>query len=130
MASSEPIDIAKTFFAHWSANRIDEALAMLSDDVLYDNVPFPDIVGRDNVRQFHEGFGIGTAFTVDWKVTAIAADGNVVLNERVDVFTHQSGGTITLPVMGTITVANGMITVWRDYFDAADFDRQLAQIKR
>jgi len=128
--TSEPIDIAKTFFAHWSANRIGEAIAMLSEDVLYDNVPFPDIVGRENVRKFHADFGLGTTFIVDWKVTAIAASGNVVLNERVDVFTHQSGTTITLPVMGTITVENDVITVWRDYFDPADFDRQLSQIKR
>jgi limonene-1,2-epoxide hydrolase len=126
----EPIDIARTFFAHWSANRIDDALAMLSEDVLYDNVPFPDIVGRENVRKFHADFGLGTAFTVDWKVTAIAAAGNVVLNERVDIFTHQSGEKITLPVMGTVTVENGAITVWRDYFDPADFDRQLSRIKR
>ncbi len=42
--SQMPIEIARTFFAHWSANRIDDALAMLSDDVLYDNVPFPNIV--------------------------------------------------------------------------------------
>ena len=86
--SSEPIDIARTFFAHWNANRIDDALAMLSEDVLYDNVPFPNIVGRENVRKFHAGFGIGTDFTVDWKVTAIAAARNVVLNERIDVFLH------------------------------------------
>ena len=32
--TSEPIDIARTFFAHWSANRIDDALSMLSEDVL------------------------------------------------------------------------------------------------
>jgi len=124
-----PVDIAKTFFAHWSANRIDDALAMLSQNVLYDNVPFPNIVGRENVRKFHAGFGIGTAFSVDWKVTAIAAAENVVLNERVDVFTHVSGKTITLPVMGTLTIDNGVITIWRDYFDPTDFDRQLAQIK-
>jgi limonene-1,2-epoxide hydrolase len=128
--TAAPIEIATTFFAHWSANRIDDALAMLSEDVLYDNVPFPDVVGREAVRRFHADFGLGTTFTVDWKVTAIAAAGNVVLNERVDVFTHQSGATITLPVMGTITVEDGVITVWRDYFDPADFDRQLAQVKR
>jgi limonene-1,2-epoxide hydrolase len=52
------------------------------------------------------------------------------LNERIDVFTHQSGETITLPVMGTITVENDKITVWRDYFDPTDFDRQLSKIKR
>lgn len=43
--STNPIDIATTFFGHWSANRIEDALAMLSDDVLYDNVPLPNIMG-------------------------------------------------------------------------------------
>lgn len=124
-----PVQIAQLFFSHWSNNRIDEALSMLADDVLYDNVPFPDIVGRDAVAAFHRGFGVGTEFLLDWQVTHIAADGNVVLNERIDIFRHRDGGTITLPVMGTITVAGGKITVWRDYFDAADFDRQLARIR-
>ncbi len=130
MMTAEPIEIARTFFAHWSANRMEDAIAMLAEDVLYDNVPFPDIVGRERVRKFHADFGLGTSFTVDWKVTAIAAVGNVVLNERVDIFTHESGGTITLPVMGTVTVEDGLISVWRDYFDPTDFDRQLARIKR
>jgi limonene-1,2-epoxide hydrolase len=128
--SPTPIEVAQTFFDHWSANRIDEAIAMLAEDVLYDNVPFPDIVGRENVRKFHMDFGIGSTFTVDWKVVQIAAAGNVVLNERVDIFIHKSGGRITLPVMGTLTVEDGMITVWRDYFDPADFDRQLGQLGR
>jgi limonene-1,2-epoxide hydrolase len=124
-----PIDTAQRFFAHWSANRIDDALAMLSDDVLYDNVPFPDIVGRAGVEQFHKGFGIGTTYRVDWRVTHIAAAGNVVLNERLDIFHHKDGGTITLPVMGTLSVEEGRITVWRDYFDAEDFERQLAALR-
>ena len=130
MTTHDPIYVAETFFAHWSGNRVDQAIAMLSEDVLYDNVPFPDIVGRGNVRKFHADFGMGTAFKADWKVINIAVSGNVVLNERVDVFTHVSGATITLPVMGTITVVNGVITVWRDYFDAGDFDRQLKLIER
>jgi limonene-1,2-epoxide hydrolase len=56
--TSEPIHIAETFLAHWNANRIDEAIATLSEDVLYENVPFPDIVGRENVRKFHADFGL------------------------------------------------------------------------
>lgn len=126
--SPTPIETAKTFFAHWSANRIEDALAMLADDVLYDNVPLPDVIGRENVRKFHADFGIGTVFKVDWEVTEIAVSGNVVLNERIDIFTHESGGQITLPVMGTLTVENGKITLWRDYFDLGSFERQLAAI--
>ncbi|MGF9691369.1 limonene-1,2-epoxide hydrolase family protein [Rhizobium sp. 0TCS1.26] len=128
--TNDPISIANAFFSHWTANRIDDALALLADDVLYDNVPFPDIVGRENVRKFHHDFGVGTSFTVDWTVTHIAATGNVVLNERVDIFRHASGGMITLPVMGTLTIEDGSIKVWRDYFDPADFDRQLAGLTR
>ena len=121
---TDPIDIARTFFAHWSAHRIDDALAMLAPDVLYDNVPFPDIAGRENVRKFHTDFGIGSIFTVDWQVVHMAVAGKVVLNERADIFKHRDGGTITLPVMGTLTIESGVITVWRDYFDPTDFDRQ------
>jgi limonene-1,2-epoxide hydrolase len=62
-------------------------------------------------------------------VTQIAAAGNVVLNERIDVLRHKGGGSITLPVMGAITVVDGRIGVWRDYFDPADFERQFAKIK-
>lgn len=128
--SKTPIEIATIFFGHWTANRIDDALAMLSDDVLYDNVPLPNVIGRDNVRKFHEDFGVGTAFKVDWTVMNIAASGSVVFNERIDIFTHESSAIITLPVMGTVTVENGIITVWRDYFDLAGFERQLALLKR
>ncbi|MRW82647.1 limonene-1,2-epoxide hydrolase [Pseudoduganella sp. FT26W] len=124
-----PLQIAELFFEHWNHNRIDDALAMLAEDVLYDNVPFPDIIGRSAIGDFHRGFGIGTDFLLDWKVTHIAVAGNVVLNERIDIFKHRNGGTITLPVMGTITVVDGEITVWRDYFDPADFDRQLAKVR-
>jgi limonene-1,2-epoxide hydrolase len=127
--SEDAIRVANEFFGHFNANRIDEALAMLTDDVLYDNVPFPNIIGRENVRKFHTDFGLGTAFTVDWEVVNIAASGNVVLNERIDVFNHTSSGKITLPVMGTITVVGNKISIWRDYFDPAEFNKQLAQIK-
>jgi limonene-1,2-epoxide hydrolase len=98
--SKPPIEIAETFFALWTANRMDDALAMLSEDVFYDNVPFPDIVGREGVRKFHVDFGFGKDFRAEFKVINIAASGNVVLSERSDVFFHTSGGTITLPVMG------------------------------
>lgn len=128
--SRTPIEIATTFFEHWTANRIEDAIGMLADNVLYDNVPFPNIIGRENVRKFHADFGLGTSFKVDWQLTNIAASGNVVLNERVDIFIHESGGKITIPVMGTITVDADKITVWRDYFDPADFDKQAGAIRR
>ncbi len=128
--SDSPIEIATTFVEHWNANRVEQALAMLSDDVLYDNVPYPDIRGRDAVRKFHLDFGMGTTFRAAWKIVNICATGNVVLNERVDDFHHSSGAVISLPVMGTLTVSDGKITIWRDYFDANTMDRGLAELEQ
>jgi limonene-1,2-epoxide hydrolase len=71
---------------------------------------------------------MGTTFRADWKIVNIAAAGNVVLNERVDDFHHSSGAVISLPVMGTLTVVDGRITVWRDYFDSAAMEQQLRQV--
>lgn len=128
--TEDMIATAMTFFDHWNAGRVDDALLMLSDDVVYDNVPLPTIIGREAATKFHKEFGVGDAFTVAWQVTNIAANGNVVLNERVDVFKHRDGGVIVLPVMGTLTIIEGAITVWRDYFDLASFERQLASLPR
>lgn len=128
MNDTSPLALARLFFGHWSGGRIDDALAMLADDVLYDNVPLPDIAGRSGVEAFHKDFGVGRDYAVDWQVVSIAAAGDVVLNERLDIFRHVSGAEISLPVMGTLTFVDGKITVWRDYFDLGTFERQLAAI--
>ena len=51
--------------------------------------------------------------------------GSTVLTERVDRFL-MNGQPIALPVMGTFEVRGGKIAAWRDYFDLADYQRQLA----
>ena len=56
------------------------------------------------------------------------AVGNVVYNERVDRFRF-SGGWLELPVAGVFELdAAGKITLWRDYFDMASYQRQYAEV--
>ena len=55
----------------------------------------------------------------------LAADGPVVLTERLDRFTWPTGDVAELPVMGTFEVHDGKITQWRDYFDMQQFMSQL-----
>lgn len=64
-----------------------------------------------------------------WQLMHVAVSGDAVLNERVDVFLHKEGGSIIRPVMGTVTVVGNLITVWRDYFDLASFEQQLALVR-
>jgi limonene-1,2-epoxide hydrolase len=54
----------------------------------------------------------------------IAADGPVVMTERVDVF-KLPDKSFELPVMGTFEVSDGKINTWRDYFDMNQFTSQM-----
>ena len=53
-----------------------------------------------------------------------AADGPVVMTERVDVF-KLADKSFELPVMGVFEVSDGKITAWRDYFDMNQFTSQM-----
>jgi Limonene-1,2-epoxide hydrolase catalytic domain len=58
--------------------------------------------------------------SIDFRVINIAANGPVVMTERVDVF-MLPGRSFELPVMGTIEISDGKIKAWRDYFDINQF---------
>ena len=126
--ATSALDVVFQFFHHWNTGAIDDALAMLSDDGVYDRVSMSVVRGRADVAALFRDFGVGTTYTVAWQITSFAVNENVVFTERVDVFRHENGGAIVLPVMGTLTVVDGRIAVWRDYFDVASFKRQLAAV--
>jgi limonene-1,2-epoxide hydrolase len=120
------IALARKFFGEINGNRFDDAIDLLSADVLYHNIPLPEIRGRENVRQFHKGFGVGSRLRVDWRLLRIAQDGDSVLTERLDLFIAENGAKIELPTMGSMRIVDGAISEWRDYFDLASFERQAA----
>lgn len=118
--STEPRTAAATvdaFIAAICADDLERALTMVSDDVVYDNVPVGAVEGPDGIRQVLGGF-LGAATATDWVVHRQVAEGGTVMNERTDRF--EMGGTWhELPVMGVFEVSDGRITLWRDYFDMA-----------
>ena len=61
---------------------------------------------------------------IELRVINIAADGPVVMTERVDLFTLP-GRSFELPVMGTFEVSDGKINAWRDYFDMNQFTSRM-----
>ncbi|UIJ70604.1 limonene-1,2-epoxide hydrolase family protein [Aurantimonas sp. HBX-1] len=123
---SAAIELVRRFFGRINEGDFDAAIDLLAEDVFYHNIPLPEIRGRENVRQFHKRFGVGTRIRVDWQLRRIAQDGDNVLTERLDLFLADNGARIELPTMGSMTVVDGAITEWRDYFDLASFERQAA----
>jgi limonene-1,2-epoxide hydrolase len=122
-AAPSEIAVVEEFFEAFKALDLDRALALMSDDVVYQNVPFPADRGKAAVTRTLKGFSkIMTGFDVEMK--NIAANDGVVLTERVD---HLLGpvADLSLWVCGTFEVKDGKITLWRDYFDLAQATTQL-----
>lgn len=118
-------EIVRALIAGWENRSVDEILATMSPGVRYVNVGMGEMVGHEQVRAGLAGF-LGASTRVQWTVHHIAetADG-AVLTERTDVF-EMGGKTIRIPVMGVFEFEAGKISAWRDYFDAPDFQRQMA----
>ncbi|WP_228898183.1 limonene-1,2-epoxide hydrolase family protein [Acidovorax sp. Leaf73] len=67
---------------------------------------------------------------VHFDMLAIAADGNLVLTERLDRFVRSDGSAIVaVKVMGIFEVEGDCIVAWRDYFDV-NFAKKISKDHR
>ena len=121
---AQPIDVVRDFCATWGKGDLDAIIGFFTDDAVYHNIPVAPVTGKQAIRDTIAGFTAGVD-SVEFRVLNIAADGNVVLTERVDAFITPTV-TIELPVMGTFEVKGDHIAAWRDYFDLNQFMSQLA----
>jgi limonene-1,2-epoxide hydrolase len=108
----------ETFLYALQDEDFDKADSALADDIVWQNVGWPTLRGRERIMKiFRRGQG-RAGFEV--KIHRIAAEGNAVLTERTDALIF---GPLRLPfwVCGVFEVHGGRITLWRDYFDMLDF---------
>jgi limonene-1,2-epoxide hydrolase len=92
---------------------LDATAALLTEDVVYHNMPMKPVVGRQAVRDALAAWPVESC---EWEMRHIAVRGNVVLTERIDRFVR-GDERITIPVMGVFEIVDGKIAHWRDYFD-------------
>ncbi|MFV0526020.1 MAG: limonene-1,2-epoxide hydrolase family protein [Acidimicrobiales bacterium] len=119
--------VVTAFIAAIEAGDIDGAVAMAAESISYENMPIDPIVGRDGLRATLGSF-LGPASEVDWKILRQHEVGGAVLNERLDRF-RIGDGWLELPVAGVFEVDDdGLITLWRDYFDMGSYQKQFAEL--
>lgn len=123
MTDEQPIDTVRRFCAAWGTEDLDTITGFFTHDAVYHNIPVAPVAGTDQIRTTIEGFSSGVE-SIEFRLDAIAANGNTVLTERLDIFTF-ANGRIELPVMGTFELRDGKIAAWRDYFDMAMFLDQM-----
>jgi limonene-1,2-epoxide hydrolase len=123
-----PVEVVRRFCAAWSENLgAGELAAFFSDDAVYHNIPFAPVTGREAIANTIASFvrpGAPGIEAIEFRVLNIAADGPVVMTERVDVF-RLPDKMFELPVMGTFEVNDGKINAWRDYFDTNQFNSRM-----
>jgi len=115
---TEPADIVREFCAAVSKRDIELLRPLLADDVVYHNIGMEPTVGIDAALADLSGQWATFPEAYEWQVRHLAADGNVVLVERVDTI-GMNGVQAPVPVSGTFEISNGKIQRWRDYFDSA-----------
>ena len=116
---TDATSIVTAFCAAWADGDLDAIMAFFADDAVYHNIPIAPVVGTDAIRTTIQGFTAAPE-SVEFRVLNIAAAGDVVLTERVDVFVFPNG-RVELPVAGTFEIRDGKIAAWRDYFDMNQF---------
>lgn len=115
-APRSPIDVVRAFLAAMEQLNFDAALALVSDNCEYTNVPLSTVHGPAGIRSVLEPFFAPTLENV-FGVLREASAGPVVFMERLD--RHRLADKwVELPVTGVWEVHDGRITLWREYFDA------------
>ena len=85
-----PIEVVRRFCAAWSDNMgAAELAAFFAEDAIYHNIPQEPVTGRENIANTIASVlrpGPPGVESIDFRVINIAANGPVVMTERVDVF--------------------------------------------
>ena len=122
---SDNVQLVRGFISAWNAKDKDKIMDAFAPDCVYHNIPMEPLNGVEAISTFISGF-VDMAKEIDWIVHRIVegVDGSV-LTERTDRF-FIGDKWIEIRVMGTFDIEDGKIKGWRDYFDLAQFNAQLA----
>jgi limonene-1,2-epoxide hydrolase len=116
--------VVREFCAAWERRDKQALLDAFTEDGVYHNIPTAPAVGKQAIGALLDFVLAQAGDAITFEITHVAADGDVVLTERVDTFTT-GDKKVTLRVMGAFEVRDGKIAAWRDYFDMAEWTKQM-----
>jgi limonene-1,2-epoxide hydrolase len=114
---STPISIVQEFCDRMIDRDAEALRRFLAPDAVYQNCGMPPAVGVDQIVQNLAGQFAMFPDSYEYIMKNIAANGDVVLTERIDLIKGPDGKVHGVPVMGTFVLRNGQIARWTDYWD-------------
>jgi len=93
--------------------------ALCTEDCSYEDVPFTEAtaVGRDAIRAKLE-LGLATLERLPTTIHELLECDDTIMVERTEVWHHPTGERATLHVAAVFKFRDGLISLWRDYWDA------------
>ncbi|WP_162846130.1 limonene-1,2-epoxide hydrolase family protein [Seongchinamella sediminis] len=115
MTDSEKLAVAQSMLDAWSGLDWERVYQLFGEHGALHNVMLDPIVGEDKLRQRLQGFETGLS-RMDFIVLRMGLlDGNVVI-ERLESFDF-NGKSGIVPVVGVMTIEDGQVRLWREYYD-------------
>lgn len=115
MTNAEKLDLSHRMFAAWDTMDWEGVVDMFADDGVLHSVMQQPVVGRDAIA---ERIGIlgGMAERIKLHIKSLGIIDGRVFVERVDDFDF-NGHHGEVPVVGILSMADGKITEWLEYYD-------------
>ncbi len=116
-------EVVSALIAACERRDLDAVSALVTDDIVYDNVPIGVVHGPDGVRRVLSGGVTAAATAVEWVVHRQVAGGSTVMHERTDRFLVD-GTWVEIAIAAVFEVRGDRVCLWRDYFDLETYRRQ------
>ena len=120
-------DIVEGFFEAIYDLDFDRALAFMTDDASYHDLPVPTdpTVGKEAIRKKLDFMIAGGVTSMDYEIRHLLSRDDVVLVERSETWHFPSGAKPTLRVMCAIELDDGLIKAWREYWNGEELMSQM-----
>lgn len=119
-----PVAVVEAMVAAFNRRDAAAIAGLLTDDVMCAGIPLEPAHGRAATMEMLAPFLAAEA--IDWRILAIAANGNIVFTERDDRFRFAGKDWTSVRAAGVFEIdGEGRIAAWRDYFDLAELERAM-----
>ena len=99
---------------------------LLAEDIVYQNVGMEAAAGIETVLANVAGQFAMFPDSYEYRTVNVVAEGDIVMNERIDMITGPDGNAHGLPVMGAFVVRDDKIVRWTDYWDSGLLMKMMA----
>lgn len=113
----DPKAVALEMVQAWNDVDLDRTLELFAPDGVLHSMMSEPIAGRENLRRHLQPLFAGIE-KLELKLKRVVVDGDTVIIERVDEFIF-NGKSGSVPVVGVLSINNGTVTQWLEYYDRA-----------